>query len=71
LNAGAARNRRAASSREETEVPNRDQIEGEVKEKVGDATDDEEMEREGKAQETWGDAKDKAGDVEDEVRDRL
>ena len=50
---------------------NWDQVEGEVKERTGQVTGDEDMENEGKAQETWGDVKDKAGDVEDEVRDRL
>jgi uncharacterized protein YjbJ (UPF0337 family) len=50
---------------------NWDQVEGEVKEKAGELTDDESMEREGQAQETWGDVKEKASDAEDEVRDRL
>jgi uncharacterized protein YjbJ (UPF0337 family) len=50
---------------------NWDQVEGEVKEKAGELTDDKDMQDEGKAQETWGDVKDKAGDVEDEIRDRL
>jgi uncharacterized protein YjbJ (UPF0337 family) len=52
-------------------MTNRDQVEGEVREQVGKATDDESMEKEGQAQEAWGDAKEKAGEVEDEVRDRL
>ncbi|MBA2616146.1 MAG: CsbD family protein [Actinobacteria bacterium] len=59
-----------------------DQVEGEVKEKAGDATGDKGLEGEGKVQGTWGDAKDKAddagdgakekaGDVADDVRDKL
>jgi uncharacterized protein YjbJ (UPF0337 family) len=52
-------------------MENRDQVEGEVKEQAGKLTDDESMEKEGRAQEAWGDVKEKAGDVEDEVRDRL
>ena len=52
-------------------MPNRDQIEGEVKEQAGKLTDDESMEDKGKTQEAWGDVKEKAGEVEDEVRDKL
>jgi uncharacterized protein YjbJ (UPF0337 family) len=52
-------------------VTNRDQVEGEVREQVGKATDDESMEKEGKAQEAYGDAKEKAEDVADDVRDRF
>jgi uncharacterized protein YjbJ (UPF0337 family) len=52
-------------------VTNRDQVEGEVREQVGKATDDESMEKEGQAQETYGDAKEKVEDVADDVRDRL
>lgn len=52
-------------------MPNRDQIEGEVKEQVGKLTDDESTENEGRVQEAWGDTKEKAGDVEDEIRERL
>jgi uncharacterized protein YjbJ (UPF0337 family) len=52
-------------------VTNRDQVEGEVREQVGRATDDESMEKEGQAQEAYGDAKEKVEDVADDVRDRL
>jgi uncharacterized protein YjbJ (UPF0337 family) len=52
-------------------VTNRDQVEGEVREQVGKATDDESMEKEGQAQETYGDAKEKVEDVADDVRDRF
>lgn len=51
-------------------MTNRDQVEGEVREQVGKATDDESMEKEGQAQKGLGDLKDKAADIEDEVRDR-
>jgi uncharacterized protein YjbJ (UPF0337 family) len=57
-------------SRRGSVVTNRDQVEGEVREQVGKATDDESMEKEGQAQEGLGDLKDKAADIEDEVRDR-
>lgn len=46
-------------------------MEGEVREQVGKATDDESMEKEGQAQETYGDVKEKADDVADDVRDRF
>jgi uncharacterized protein YjbJ (UPF0337 family) len=52
-------------------VDNRDQAEGTVKEKVGQLTDDESMENEGKAQGAWGDVKEKAGDLKDDLEDRL
>ncbi|HEX7254813.1 MAG TPA: CsbD family protein [Gaiellaceae bacterium] len=49
---------------------NWDQVEGEAKQKIGDLTDDESTETEGHAQEAWGDAKEKADDVADEIKDR-
>jgi uncharacterized protein YjbJ (UPF0337 family) len=52
-------------------MPNRDQIEGEVKEQGGKLTDDESTEYEGRAQEAWGDVKDKADDAKDEIEERL
>jgi uncharacterized protein YjbJ (UPF0337 family) len=63
-------------------VSNWDQVEGEAKEKVGDLTDDESLEKEGKAQGALGDVREKADEgkekvqeaadkVEDEIRDRL
>jgi uncharacterized protein YjbJ (UPF0337 family) len=63
-------------------VSNWDQVEGGAKEKVGELTDDESLEKEGKAQEALGDVKEKADDakekaedaketVEDEISDRL
>ena len=51
-----------------------DQVEGTVKEKAGELTDDESTENEGKAQGAFGDAKDsiddKVDDAADAVRDR-
>jgi uncharacterized protein YjbJ (UPF0337 family) len=63
-------------------VSNWDQVEGEAKEKVGDFTEDESLEKEGKAQGALGDVREKgdeakekveeaADKVEDEIRDRL
>jgi uncharacterized protein YjbJ (UPF0337 family) len=52
-------------------LPNKDQIEGTVKEKVGDLTDDESTEAEGKAQGAWGDLKDEADDLKDDLDKRF
>ena len=52
-------------------MTNRDEMEGEVREQVGKATDDESMEKEGQAQEAYGDLKEKGEDVADDVRDRF
>ena len=52
-------------------MPDWDQVEGEVKDKTGELTGDEELESEGETQEKWGDVKDKADDVKDEIEDRL
>lgn len=49
----------------------RDRIEGEVKEQAGKLTDDEKLEREGKAQESWGESKDKARDALDKGKDAV
>ena len=46
-----------------------DRIEGKVKEAGGKLTGDEELEREGEAQDAWGGAKDKARDAWDETKD--
>ena len=57
---------------------NFDDAKGQVKEKVGDATDDQELENEGKKDQGVGkvkdvadDAKDKVGDAADKVRDKI
>ena len=47
-----------------------DQAEGTIKEKTGELTGDESLEREGKVQGAWGDTKDKAGDAKDAVEDK-
>lgn len=48
-----------------------DRIEGRVKEAGGELTGDEQLEREGEAQSTWGDAKDKARDALDDAKDAV
>ena len=63
-------------------MSNWDKVEGEAKEKMGDLTDDESLEKEGKAQGALGDVKEKADEAkekveeagdkfEDEIRDKL
>ena len=52
-------------------MSNRDQAEGTVKEKVGELTDDESLENEGKAQGAWGDVKEKADDLKDDLKERF
>jgi uncharacterized protein YjbJ (UPF0337 family) len=63
-------------------TPEWDQVEGKAKETIGGATGDEGLEGEGKVQGTWGDAKEraddagddakaKAGDVADSIRDKI
>ena len=49
----------------------KDQLEGKAKEVEGKLTDDNTREAEVKAEDAWGDAKEKADDVADEVRDRV
>ena len=41
----------------------RDQVEGKLKEKEGEITGDEAREKQGEAQQVWGNAKEKAKDV--------
>lgn len=50
-------------------VVDEDRIEGKVKEGTGKLTGDEELEKEGQAQDAWGKAKDKADDAKDEADD--
>jgi len=59
-------------------MPNPDELKGRVKEAAGDLTDDEELEREGKADQAAGKAKeyvdkakDKANETVDRVKDAL
>jgi uncharacterized protein YjbJ (UPF0337 family) len=49
----------------------KDKLAGKAKEAEGKLTGDEVREGQGKAQHAWGDAKDKAKDAADEVRDRV
>ena len=59
-------------------MDNKDQVKGKVKQAVGDLTDNEDLKKEGKRDETAGDVKefledvkDKADDVVDTVKDRI
>lgn len=52
-------------------APDSDRIKGQAKEAVGAATDDDELRREGKADQTAGKAKDKIKHAVDSVKDRL
>ena len=49
----------------------KDKIEGKAKEVEGKLTDDKSREVEGKTQHAWGDAKDKAKDTADDVREKI
>ncbi len=46
-----------------------DDIKGKAKEAIGDATDNEDLEREGKVDQATGTVKDKVGDVSDKIKD--
>ena len=46
-----------------------DRVEGNMKEAEGKLTGDDELEREGEAQDAWGKAKDSASDAWDETKD--
>lgn len=48
-----------------------DQAKGRVKQAAGDLTDDDDLKREGKADETGGKIKDKVGDAVDSVKDKF
>jgi|tagenome__1003787_1003787.scaffolds.fasta_scaffold8483760_1 uncharacterized protein YjbJ (UPF0337 family) len=48
-----------------------DKIEGNVKEKEGELTDDPMREKQGEAQKGMGDVKGKLDDAKDEIKDRL
>jgi uncharacterized protein YjbJ (UPF0337 family) len=47
----------------------RDRIEGNLKEAEGKLTGDQELEREGEAQDAWGKTKDSAGDAWEKTKD--
>ena len=44
----------------------RDKVEGTLKEKEGEITGDENREKQGEAQKTWGEAKEKVDDLTDD-----
>jgi len=48
-----------------------DDLKGRAKEAAGDLTDDEDLEREGKADQAAGKVKDKANEVVDKVKDKI
>ncbi|MGH9165406.1 MAG: glycosyltransferase [Acidimicrobiales bacterium] len=52
-------------------MANLDDIKGQAKEAVGDATDDEDLKREGKVDRATGAVKEKVGDAADKVKDAL
>ena len=49
----------------------KDKIEGTVKEKEGELTDDTMREKQGEAQKEWGNAQGKVEDVKDEIEEKL
>ena len=49
----------------------KDKVEGKLKEVEGKLTDDESREAEGKAQQDWGGAKDKAHESCEDAKDRI
>ena len=52
-------------------MPNKDEVQGRVKEAAGDLTDDKDLKREGKIDQATGKAKDAVGDVGDKVKDAV
>jgi uncharacterized protein YjbJ (UPF0337 family) len=52
-------------------VPSKDEAEGRIKEAAGDLTGDKDLQREGKADQTAGKAKDKVDDASDAVKDKI
>ena len=50
---------------------NADEAKGRMKEAAGDLTDDEDLKREGKVERAAADAKEKAEDAVDKVRDKV
>ena len=52
-------------------MPDKDEIEGRLKQAGGALTGDEEMKREGEGQEAWGEAKDKANEAKEKAGDKL
>jgi uncharacterized protein YjbJ (UPF0337 family) len=52
-------------------MPTADEAKGRLKEAAGDLTDDDDLKREGKADQTAGKVKDKVDDVADAVKDKF
>ena len=50
---------------------NKDEMKGRAKEAVGDLTDDEDLQREGKVDKVVGTVKDKIDDAADKVKEKL
>ncbi len=50
-------------------MPNKDNVEGRIKESAGALTGDDDLKHEGKGQQAAGTIKEKAGDVADKVKD--
>jgi uncharacterized protein YjbJ (UPF0337 family) len=63
--------RKSWNTNEEASVPSKDEAEGRIKEAAGDLTDDKDLQREGKVDQTAGKAKDKVDDASDAVKDKL
>jgi uncharacterized protein YjbJ (UPF0337 family) len=53
------------------DVPSKDEAEGRIKEAAGDLTDDKDLQREGKVDQTEGKAKDLVDDAGDKVKGAL
>jgi uncharacterized protein YjbJ (UPF0337 family) len=49
----------------------KDKVTGRVKQAMGDLTDDDDLKREGKRDETAGKVKDKVGDAKDKIEDAV
>ena len=52
-------------------MPNKDEVQGRVKEAAGDLTDDKDLKREGKIDQATGKAKDAIGDAGDKLKDAV
>jgi uncharacterized protein YjbJ (UPF0337 family) len=52
-------------------MPTADEAKGRIKEAAGDLTDDDDLKREGKADQMAGKVKDKVDDVADAVKDKF
>jgi uncharacterized protein YjbJ (UPF0337 family) len=50
-------------------MPNEDQVKGTLKEAEGKLTDDKTREAQGKAEGAWGDVKEHASDLKDDLKD--